>query len=176
MHLDDKTQIGLHRTECSYQQDVFQFAHEFTHRCLWGKIPKEYLWFEESMCMLMTYITMNLLYEKYIDEKAERALAIKSFQMANYTNCIPEIRENMLLNPDSDICRTIQYTITRCTEQFVYKDLNILADVKKMPNQKYSNFLEYVYHWEEMVGCERTSLATIVRNVYTMLYRVDEKV
>ncbi|MCH1982471.1 hypothetical protein MCG98_07820 [Ruminococcus sp. OA3] len=169
--LHDDVRIGLHRTDFVFRQDVYQFTHEFTHRCLEQKIPKTYLWFEESICMLITDVCMELLYEKYWKSEPELAKGIKNFQINNFSYNLPVIFECWLKEASDDKCREVQNTISRYLDQFIFGNIHILKDIQKLPAAECKNFSEYLKTWNKYLNAERITLAEAFANVYTMLYQ-----
>lgn len=140
--------IGLHRIEQSYEQDLYQFAHEFSHRCLRDKIPDEYLWFEETLCNLIGYIVMEKLYMMNVHENPQKAYKIKWFQMTNYSNIVPVIIPEVLKCPSEDLCRQVQVTLTRYLEAFILSNNEMLCDLQKLPKETCINFIEYLRMWK----------------------------
>ncbi len=170
--LKDDIRIGLHRSGTKYEQDTYQFAHEFTHRWLNGKIPNQYKWFEETICNLISYIVMEKLYMKNVFANSHLAYALKYYQMTNYKDVVPSIMPVVLENPSGSECRKIQDTITRYLEPFIVSNNEILCDLQKLPNDSGINFVEYLKLWNKKISEYRVAeitLPNLIEKIYLQL-------
>lgn len=159
--LSGDAEIGLHRIAQTYEQDVYQFAHEFAHRCLRDKIPDEYLWFEETLCNLIGYIVMEKLYRMNVLENPQKAYEVKLFQMANYSDVVPVIIPEVLKFPSETPCRQVQVTLTRYLESFILSNNELLCDLQKLPKETCANFIEYLRMWKMNILEVRDAKITI---------------
>lgn len=169
--LKQTNRIGLLRTQNSYEQDLYQLSHELMHMCLSNTIPKEYSWFEESLCALSSLIVLDIMYQKFSSVNSEKAYNIKYF---NICNCIPkqETKEINLsvffhkLMPVLSSNRNFEKVCALFMEPILRDHNYNMSIFKTLPSIPKSNFLDYLQEWVDGSDEDTRDFKICIRNIF----------
>lgn len=159
-------QIGLNRTDDSYNQDVYQFAHELMHFVLDNIIPNKYMGLEESLCMLSSILMPECL-ELLDIYRNENAIGIKEYTnmairelldvTADERFDIAEIFKVLVNNEESVYTHNFKKELifAKVMQHFIGKNFSVLELLRYLPTEEGTTGFMYLIKWVDRIPSEK---------------------